>query len=134
MTLSAGVAALGVGFIGFAAAPSLGVAYAAAFVGGAGNGLDWPSLISLVQRLTPQRLHGRMMGATESLASLSLAIGLPLGGALVALSSPRVAFLVLGLGTLASAAAFVRLTVMRLGPATQGGHDATAAGPAGTSS
>ena len=36
------------------------------------------------------------MGAVESLGALCLAVGLPLGGALVALSSPRVAFLVVG--------------------------------------
>ena len=79
-------------------APSLALACVAALVGGIGNGVEWPSLISLVQRLTPQRLHGRMMGAVESLGALGLAIGLSLGGALVALSSPRVAFLVVGLG------------------------------------
>ena len=49
------------------------------------------------------------MGAVESLGALCLAIGLPLGGALVALSSPRIAFLVVGLGATASTAAFVRL-------------------------
>jgi hypothetical protein len=110
VTLSAGIFALGAAFVGFAVAPTLPVAYAAAFVGGCGNGLDLPSLISLVQRLTPQNLRGRMMGAVESLGALSLAVGLPLGGALVSASSPRIAFLVLGIGTLLTSAAFVRLT------------------------
>ena len=45
--------ALGVAYVGFALAPSLAVACVAALVGGFGNGLHWPSLISLVQRLTP---------------------------------------------------------------------------------
>jgi MFS family permease len=127
MMLSAGIFALGAAFIGFAVAQSLAVACVAAFVGGVGNGMDWPSIISLVQRLTPQHLHGRMMGAAESLAALSLAFALPLGGALVALSSPRVAFLVLGLGTLATTVAFVRLTVLGLEPTSAGGRDAVAA-------
>ena len=35
-----------------------------------------PSLISAVQRLTPQHLHGRLMGAVESLGASVLAIGL----------------------------------------------------------
>jgi ENTS family enterobactin (siderophore) exporter len=126
MTLSLGIFALGASFVGFALAPSLAVACVAAFVGGAGNGMDWPSLISLVQRMTPQHLHGRLMGAAESLAALSLAFALPLGGALVALSSPRVAFLVLGLGTLMTTVAFVRLTVLGLEPATEGSRDAVA--------
>jgi MFS transporter len=116
VTLSAGIFALGAAFVGFAAAPSLPVAYAAAFVGGCGNGLDLPSLMSLVQRLTPQRLHGRMMGAVESLSAISLAVGLPLGGALVAASSPRAAFLVLGIGTLLTSGALVRLAIRGLEP------------------
>ncbi len=96
--LSAGTFAIGLAYVGFAAAPSLGLACVAALIGGVGNGVELPSLISIVQRLTPQHLHGRLMGAVESLGALCLAIGLPLGGALVALSSPRVAFLVVGLG------------------------------------
>jgi predicted MFS family arabinose efflux permease len=114
--LSAGTFALGAAFVGFALAPSLALACLAAFVGGVGNGVEWPSLISIVQRLTPQNLHGRLMGAVESLAALGLAIGLLLGGALVALSSARVAFLVVGLGAAATTVAFVRLTVLGLQP------------------
>ncbi len=111
--LSAGTLAVGLSYVGFAAAPSVALACAAALVGGIGNGVELPALNSIVQRLTPQRLHGRLMGAVESLGALSLAIGVPLGGALVALSSPRVAFLVIGLGTAATAAAL--LVVMRAG-------------------
>jgi Major Facilitator Superfamily len=118
--LSAGIFALGAAFIGFAVAPSLALACVAALVGGVGNGLEWPSLISLVQRLTPQHLHGRLMGAVESLAALCLAIGLPLGGALVALSSARTAFLVIGSIAAAATVAFVRLTLAALEPATDG--------------
>ncbi len=110
--LSAGTFALGAAFVGFSAAPSLTLACLAAVVGGVGNGLQWPSLISLVQRLTPQHLHGRLMGAVESLGAVSLAVGLSLGGILVALSSPRVAFLVVGLGAMASTAVFLRLTLI----------------------
>jgi Major Facilitator Superfamily len=126
--LSTGIFALGAAFVGFAVAPSLSVACVASFVGGFGNGLEWPSLISLVQRMTPQDLHGRLMGAVESLAALCLAIGLPLGGLLVALGSARVAFLVVGLGALATTAAFVRLTLVGLEPTTQGGLEVSASG------
>jgi MFS family permease len=117
--LSAGIFALGAAFIGFALAPSLAVACIASFVGGVGNGLEWPSLISLVQRLTPQRLHGRLMGAVESLAALCLAVGLPLGGALVAISSTRAAFLIVGVGAVVTTAAFIRLTLGGLEPAAE---------------
>jgi MFS family permease len=126
--LSIGIFALGTAFIGLAIAPTLALACVASFVGGVGNGLEWPSLISLVQRLTPQHLQGRLMGAVESLAALCLAIGLPLGGALVALSSTRLAFLVIGLGTAMTTVAFVRLTSIGLEPAIAGGPSAPAAG------
>lgn len=108
--LSAGALGIGVAYLGFAVAPSLAVACAAALIGGIGNGVELPSLISLVQRLSPGRLQGRMMSAVESLNSLCVAVGLPLGGALVALSSPRAAFLLVGLGTVASAAALFRIS------------------------
>jgi hypothetical protein len=114
LMLSAGIFLLGAAFIGFAVAPTLALACVASVVGGIGNGLEWPSLISLVQRLTPQRLHGRLMGAVESIGALCLAIGLPLGGALVAISSARVAFLVLGLVSVSATAAFVKLTLTGL--------------------
>jgi predicted MFS family arabinose efflux permease len=114
--LSSAIFALGAAFVGISLAPTLFLACLAAFVAGAGNGLYVPSIISLVQRLTPQDLHGRLMGAVESLGALALALALPLGGALVALSSPRTAFLILGLGTLAITAAYVRLALTAFEP------------------
>jgi hypothetical protein len=109
--LGVGALAIGLAYLGFAAAPSLAFACVAAFIGGIGNGLEVPSIVSLVQRLTPQRLHGRLMGVVESLDALCLAIGLPLGGALVALSSPRLAFLTVGLGGTVTSAALLRLSL-----------------------
>ncbi len=88
--------------------------------------------MSLVQELTPQNLHGRLMGAVESMSALCLAIGLPLGGLLVASTSARVAFAVAGAGTLATTAAFVRLTRRDLHAehAATAAQRQTAAGPA----
>ncbi len=57
-------------------------------VGGIGNGIQWPSLISAVQQLTPSSLHGRLMSAVGSLNALCPAIGFALGGTIAALSSP----------------------------------------------
>ncbi|HXW58753.1 MAG TPA: MFS transporter [Solirubrobacteraceae bacterium] len=111
--LRAGTLAIGGAYVGFAGAPTLALACLAALVGGMGNGLQWPSMISTVQRITPQHLQGRLMGALESLGALCLAIGLPLGGLLVALSSPRAAFLVVGLGALATTAVLLRVSVWR---------------------
>jgi predicted MFS family arabinose efflux permease len=119
--LSAGAFAVGLAYVGFAVAPSLVLACMAALIGGTGNGVELPSMISIVQRLTPQHLHGRLMGAVESLAALSLAIGLPLGGALVALSSPRLAFLLVGFGAMATTAALLRLSLAGVALAPDGG-------------
>lgn len=107
--LSAGTLAVGAAYLGFAAAPSLGVACVAAVVGGVGNGVQWPSVISGVQRLTPPDMQGRVMGALESVGAISPAAGLALGGGLVALASPRVAFTVAGVGAAVTTAWFARL-------------------------
>ena len=112
--LTGGTLAMGFAYIGFAAAGSLEVACIAAVIGGVGNGVEWASVISLVQRLTPPALHGRLMSAVESISALSLALGLSLGGALVALSSPRAAFLVVGIGATAMTLAFLRLVLSGL--------------------
>ena len=114
--LGVGTVAIGLAYVGFAVAPSLGLACVAAALGGVGNGLQMPSLISIVQRITPQNLQGRMMGAVESLSALCRAIGLPLGGILVALSSPRIAFVIVGSGAVATTAALIRLA-----PGSRGG-------------
>jgi MFS family permease len=115
--LTAGALAVGLAYLGFAAAPSLGLACLAAVLGGVGNGIELPAAISMVQRLTPKDLHGRLMGAVESLTALCLAVGIPLGGALVALSSPRAAFVVVGLGTVATSGALLRLSLRGREPA-----------------
>jgi len=113
--LSAGTFTVGLAYVGFAASPSLLLACIASLVGGIGNGVELPCLTSIVQQLTPKPLHGRMMGAVESLTALCLAVGLPLGGALVALSSPRTAFLVVGVGVAAASAGLLGLS-SRTGP------------------
>jgi len=130
--LSAGTLAVGLAYVGFAAAPSLLLACTAALIGGIGNGVEWPALISIVQCLTPARLHGRMMGAVESLAALCIAVGLPLGGALVALSSSRFAFLVVGLAGIATAGALLRLSLGGFEPGHRPIDASDAESPAGT--
>ena len=107
--ISTGTLAVGLAYVGFAAAPSLAVACLAAVVGGIGNGVQWAPLVSAVQRLTPQPLQGRVMGALEAIGALAPAVGLSLGGGLVALSSPRTAWLVVGIGAALTTVAFVRV-------------------------
>ena len=112
--LTGGTLAMGFAYIGFAAAGSLEIACVAAVIGGVGNGVEWASVISLVQRMTPPALHGRLMSAVESIGALSLALGLALGGALVAVSSPRIAFLTVGIGATAMTFVFLALVLKGL--------------------
>jgi MFS family permease len=109
--LSGGTLLVGLAYLGFAGAPSLALACAAAVVGGVGNGVQWPSLISAVQQLTPASLHGRLMSAVGSLNALCPAIGFALGGAIAAASSPRVAMGVAGAIASLATLAFLRLPI-----------------------
>lgn len=108
--LSLGTLAIGLADAGFALAPNLGLACVAAIIGGAGNGIELPAIMGLVQQLSPSEMHGRLIGAVESITALSLAAGLVLGGALVALISVRPAFAVVAAATIATAGALMLLT------------------------
>jgi predicted MFS family arabinose efflux permease len=112
--LSASTLAVGLAYLGWAIAPTLALACVAGLIGGIGNGVQWAALISAVQRLTPQNLQGRMMGAVESIGAISPGVGLALGGTIATLSSPRSAFLVAGLGAALCTIAFVRLPLSKL--------------------
>jgi MFS family permease len=111
LLLSGATLAVGLSYIGWAIAPGLVVACAIGLIGGVGNGVQWASLISSVQKLTPQGLQGRIMGAVESVGAIAPALGFSLGGALAALSSPRTAFFVAGVGATLSTVAFLRIQI-----------------------
>jgi MFS family permease len=129
--LSTGTLAVGLAYVGFAVAPSLWFACGAALIGGVGNGTELPSLTSIVQRITPRDLHARIMGAVESLVALSVAVGLPLGGALVALTSPRAAFAVVGLGAAATTPMLLSLSLRATAAADREKRPAASPSPAG---
>ena len=107
--LTGGTLLVGLAYLGFAAAPTLAVACGAAIIGGIGNGVQWPSLISAVQQLTPNAMHGRLMSAIGSMGVLCPAIGFSLGGTIVALGSPRLAMVVAGAIATLATFAFMRL-------------------------
>jgi MFS family permease len=112
--LSGGTLLVGLAYLGFAAAPTIAIACTAAVLGGIGNGIQWPSLISAVQQLTPASLHGRLMSAVGSLNALCPAIGFILGGTIAALSTPRVAMAVAGAVATLATLAFMRLPIRGL--------------------
>jgi MFS family permease len=117
--LIAGTLAIAGAYLGLSVAPSLGLACLAGLLGGVGNGLQWPSLISGVQRLTPPHLQGRLMGGVESLGALCLALGLILGGTLVAVSSTRTAFICVGVGAAVATIGFVGIPMNETVPSEQ---------------
>jgi MFS family permease len=127
--LVGGTLLVGVSYTALAAAPTLAIACAASVVGGTGNSIQWPSLISAVQKLTPSALQGRLMAAVESIGGLCPAIGFSLGGAVTALSSPRVALLIAGLVASGLTLVFLRVVASGLAlPATQAADEADASG------
>ena len=112
---------IGLAYLGTAAAPSLAVACAAAFVGGAGNGVQWVALVSAVQELTAERYQARVVSVLESAASAAPGIGFLAGGVIAAAFSPRASFAVAGAGilvVLALAAFGLRRTRFGERPAT----------------
>jgi MFS family permease len=90
--------AIGAGYLGLAAAPTLAVACAASVLGGAGNGIQWVAVISAVQELTAESMQARVMSVLESIGAAMPGVGFVLGGVIAAVSSPRMTFLVAGAG------------------------------------
>jgi MFS family permease len=93
--------AIGAGYLGMAAAPTLVVATAAAVLGGIGNGMQWVVVVTAIQEAVRADMQTRVAGFFEAIATAMPGIGFVVGGVLTALLNPRVAFLVAGLGVIA---------------------------------
>lgn len=92
--------AVGAGYLGLAAAPTLAFACAASIVGGAGNGVQWVSAISAVQELTVAGMQARVMSVLESIGAAMPGVGYLVGGLIASAIDPRATFLVAGIGVL----------------------------------
>ena len=99
--LLASTLAVGAGYLGLAAAPTLALACLASVLGGAGNGIQWVTAISAVQELTAESMQARVMSVLESIGAAMPGIGFALGGVIATVLSPRMTFLVAGAGVLA---------------------------------
>jgi MFS family permease len=93
--------AVGAGYLGLAAAPTLAIACLASVLGGAGNGVQWVSVISAVQELTAAEMQARVMSVLESVGAAMPGIGYLVGGLIASGGNPRATFLVAGMGVLA---------------------------------
>ena len=92
--------AVGVSYLGMAAAPTLLLACAGAVVGGAGNGVQWVGVISAVQELTGEKMQARVLAVLESIGAAMPGVGYLLGGLIAAEAGPRATFVVAGVGVL----------------------------------
>jgi|1186.fasta_scaffold06867_3 MFS family permease len=99
---------IGLGYLGMSAAPGIVAGCAAAVVGGIGNGVQWVAVVTAVQETASDEFQARIVGLLESVSAAAPGIGFVLGGALTSLWSPRVAFLVAGVGVILVAAAMTR--------------------------
>jgi MFS family permease len=93
--------AVGAGYLGLAAAPTLAFACAASVLGGAGNGVQWVATISAVQELTAQGMQARVMSVLESIGAAMPGVGYVAGGLIATGANPRATFLFAGIGILA---------------------------------
>jgi MFS family permease len=98
-------ATIGCGFALMAAAPSLALAIVGAVIGGVGNGVEAVAARTLLQEEVHQRWMALIMSFNESLFEALPGAGILLGGAITALSNPRVSLVVGAAGAVAVAAA-----------------------------
>jgi MFS family permease len=133
--VAAGSAAVGLGYLGMAAAPGIAVACAAAVLGGLGNGVQWVALVTAVQEATEDRFQARVAGVLEGLVTAAPGVGFVAGGALTSLTDPRVTIAVAGGGTviavLVGALVIGPAAIRRLSPVTSGVPAEPAPEPAG---
>ena len=93
-------ALVGIAYLGLATADTLLVACAISVLGGAGNGMQWISVVTSLQEMTPSDYQARIVGLLESIGAAMPGVGYLIGGVLVALGSPRTAYAVAGSGVL----------------------------------
>ena len=91
---------MGVGYVVMALAGSLPIGALGCFIGGAGNGFYFVSLIQAIQDRTADEFQGRVMGLLESATAACYGTGFLLAGAITALTSVRVTFAATAVGVL----------------------------------
>src|SRR5439155_5336315 len=99
--------AVGLAYLGLSAAGTITVACLIAAIGGAGNGVQWVSMMSAVQGLTTEPYQARVVALLESSGRAMPGIGFILGGVAAQLISTRATFVIAGAGVVAVALAAV---------------------------
>lgn len=99
--ISAGIALIAAGYAGLALSGDLEIACGFSAVGGIGNGLWWIASVTAIQQAIPGTAQGAVMSLLESTNQVMPAVGYILGGAVTAVSSPRIAYAVSAVGVAA---------------------------------
>jgi MFS family permease len=114
--IAAGLAALVLGILGVAAATAIPALLVAVAVLGLGIPVLIVAYNTLLQKLTPGRLMGRVSTATDVLTSTPQAVSIATGALLVTLLDYRLIFVLIATGTLAALVYLVTVLRGRLGP------------------
>jgi MFS family permease len=104
--LAAALGLLGSGLALSGVAPHIAVAAATFLLTGTGDAIMLVCTSLLLQRLTPERLHGRVFGVLDSMTAWGFGAALLASGAIAATLGARPLFLLAGIGVLAVAAAW----------------------------
>lgn len=103
--ITLGALSLGLGMTVMAMAPGLAVALIGSALGGVGNGTESVAARTALQEQVEQRWMAMIMSLNESILEAAPGGGILIGGAITALSGPRMALGVAGAGALLVAAA-----------------------------
>jgi len=121
--IALGAGSLGIGFAIMATAPTLTVAIVGAAFAGIGNGVESVATRTALQEEVEDRWMAMMMSLYEALFQSVPGAGILLGGAIMAVASPRAALAVAAVGSLA-VTAVVWVALAGLGPHTESEADA----------
>jgi predicted MFS family arabinose efflux permease len=99
-----GAGTMGIGYVVMTLAGSLPVGALGCFIGGAGNGFYFVSVVQAIQDRVDDEYQGRVMGLLESTTAGCYGIGFLLAGVLTELTSVRVTFAATAIGVLAATA------------------------------
>jgi MFS family permease len=94
-------AAVGLAYLGMSQVNTVLLACVMSVIGGVGNGVQWVAVMTALQQETPPEYQSRIAGLLESIGAAVPGVGYVLGGVLVAVASPRMAFAVAGGGIIA---------------------------------
>jgi predicted MFS family arabinose efflux permease len=99
-----GAGMMGVGYVVMTAAGSLPIGALGCFIGGAGNGFYFVSIVQAIQERVDDEFQGRVMGLLESTTAGCYGVGFLLAGVLTELTSVRVTFAATAVGVLVATA------------------------------